>query len=591
MDTRIISLSPTPKIPVGATEYVCDACAVDDFNALIRGQPAGFIAVITKPEAPESTVGPAQPGSSSVDVGEDIDPTGFDAPSQDGGLTGVADCGACMEFWEIPQAEDFPDDAECQVAPLPDIGAVIFSGHVPEIRAAKDDAALWAGQVPTSGKFIAVGAPARVASSPELQPNADYDADPAASFVNRPSRSMEQPSNTPTRFGQPAVLEDGTISARDTMINRRSGDQDPKPQTMPAGKPAPEAGTSPSLAGYSALVPSTAASLATNRVDDMTASTTAPSKHHPEELNAPQLNKVPANAIPGHMGATESAAASSIGVTRVRPELPRTGRREIDRPLHRSEPIPDPIRTSREPDRRVAPFIADVVPRPHAPNPTMQIAVAAVSGSHQPASVDQQQRSYFQFKATGKPSAGDDFPYLQLLSTADGSAELRGAELRPIEAAGAWADTAKAAPVSATPYSSATAASATRQLADAIISSDTPGGQTELVLSPDDLGKVQFSIRNVEGQLSILITADRPETMNLLRRNADLLAAELAQSGMDSADLNFGGDTHGGNERPRNARGVTSAALHDTQATVPTHDRADRMSRNAIAGGHLNIRL
>ncbi|TKW65534.1 MAG: flagellar hook-length control protein FliK [Paracoccus denitrificans] len=591
MDTRIISLSPAPKKSVGATEYGCDACAVDDFNALIRGQPTGFIAVTTKPEAPESTVGSAQPGNSSVDLGEDIDPTRFDAPSQDGGLTGVADCGVCIEFREIPQAEDYPDEAECQVVPLPDIGPVVFRGHVPDLRAAKDDAELWAGQVPTSGKFIAVGAPARVASSPALQPNSDYDANPAASFVDWPSRSMEQPSNTPTRFGQHALLENGTISARRTVINRLSGDQDPKPQTMPAGKPAPEAGTSPSLAGDRALVPSTAASLATNRIDDMTASTTAPSTHHPEELNAPQLNKVPANAIPGHIGATESAAASSIGVTRVRPELPRTGRREIDRPPHRSEPIPDPIRKSSKPDRRVASFTADVVQRPQSPSPTMQIAVAGVPGSHQPANVDRQQRDYFQLRANDKPLAGDDFPSLQLLFTADGSAELRGAGLRTIEAAGGWAELATVAPASAPPHSSATAASATRQLADAIIRTDTPAGQTELVLSPDDLGKVQFSIRNVEGQLSILITADRPETMNLLRRNADLLAAELAQSGMNSADLNFGGDTHGGNERPRNARGVTFATLHDTQATELPHDRADRMSRNAIAGGHLNIRL
>lgn len=133
----------------------------------------------------------------------------------------------------------------------------------------------------------------------------------------------------------------------------------------------------------------------------------------------------------------------------------------------------------------------------------------------------------------------------------------------------------------------------TRQVAEAIIRSGVESGQTELVLSPEELGKVQFSIRNVDGQLSVVISAERPETLSLLRRNADLLATELAQSGMGNAALDFGGGgqtrDHGAN-KPRDDV-PSRRRVQDILPAPPNLERDADAIRNAIAGGRINIRL
>lgn len=132
-----------------------------------------------------------------------------------------------------------------------------------------------------------------------------------------------------------------------------------------------------------------------------------------------------------------------------------------------------------------------------------------------------------------------------------------------------------------------------RQLAEAIIRSGAEPGQTELVLSPEELGRVQFSIRNVDGQLSVIISAERPETMILMRRNADLLTAELAQSGMGGAALDFGGGGQAADRGARNTREITSGSAHakDNKALPAEIGQGASLTGNTLTGGRINIRL
>lgn len=68
-------------------------------------------------------------------------------------------------------------------------------------------------------------------------------------------------------------------------------------------------------------------------------------------------------------------------------------------------------------------------------------------------------------------------------------------------------------------------------------------GTIELSLSPEELGRVRLRLHPSEAGLSVTITADRPETLDLMRRNIDLLAREFVQIGYEGTQFDF---TQGG---------------------------------------------
>lgn len=62
----------------------------------------------------------------------------------------------------------------------------------------------------------------------------------------------------------------------------------------------------------------------------------------------------------------------------------------------------------------------------------------------------------------------------------------------------------------------------------------------ELVLTPEDLGRIRFDLTPGRDGLQVTLAADRPETLDLLRRHAGDLLAELEAAGYGGATLNFG---------------------------------------------------
>jgi flagellar hook-length control protein FliK len=65
-------------------------------------------------------------------------------------------------------------------------------------------------------------------------------------------------------------------------------------------------------------------------------------------------------------------------------------------------------------------------------------------------------------------------------------------------------------------------------------------GPLELALSPEELGRVTISIRQEGDFVRVTLSAERPETLDLLRRHAGDLVADLRQSGFSGASLSFG---------------------------------------------------
>ena len=79
-------------------------------------------------------------------------------------------------------------------------------------------------------------------------------------------------------------------------------------------------------------------------------------------------------------------------------------------------------------------------------------------------------------------------------------------------------------------------------LAEQIKEHSKPGQPTslELSLSPEELGKVRLLMTPEGDKVRIVIQAERPETLELLRRNTESLASELRQYGYASTSFNFG---------------------------------------------------
>ncbi len=61
----------------------------------------------------------------------------------------------------------------------------------------------------------------------------------------------------------------------------------------------------------------------------------------------------------------------------------------------------------------------------------------------------------------------------------------------------------------------------------------------ELRLDPPELGRVTIHLTTNDQQVTAQVIADRPDTVDLMRRHAELLAATLARAGFSQADLSF----------------------------------------------------
>lgn len=64
-------------------------------------------------------------------------------------------------------------------------------------------------------------------------------------------------------------------------------------------------------------------------------------------------------------------------------------------------------------------------------------------------------------------------------------------------------------------------------------------GRVEIRLSPEELGSVRLQLHQGESGLTVTVQAERPETLDLMRRNIDQLARDLADAGYGEASFSF----------------------------------------------------
>lgn len=83
-------------------------------------------------------------------------------------------------------------------------------------------------------------------------------------------------------------------------------------------------------------------------------------------------------------------------------------------------------------------------------------------------------------------------------------------------------------------------------------------GRIDLVLSPEELGRVRLSLAPGDNGITVHISTDRPETLALIRRHVDLLAQDFRAIGYHSVDFGFS-DRSGGQDRAGREGGGTDA--------------------------------
>lgn len=72
------------------------------------------------------------------------------------------------------------------------------------------------------------------------------------------------------------------------------------------------------------------------------------------------------------------------------------------------------------------------------------------------------------------------------------------------------------------------------------LAKSSPGGPVEILLNPEELGQLRFEIHQKADQMRVVLSVERPETMDLLRRNAEQLLGEFRAAGFTGASLSFG---------------------------------------------------
>lgn len=114
-------------------------------------------------------------------------------------------------------------------------------------------------------------------------------------------------------------------------------------------------------------------------------------------------------------------------------------------------------------------------------------------------------------------------------------------------------------------------------------------GGVEVLLQPAELGHVKFQMQQQGDTVRVVLTAERAETLDMLRRHADQLLQEFRQAGFSQASLSFG---QWGQQQKSTAAPPERPALFDENvaeaAAAPRHPPSPAA---AISGQGLNLRL
>lgn len=388
-----------------------------------------------------------------------------------------------------------------------------------------------------------------VVSSPAVvqHPNLDFQPDktdairfqrtggadgPPAQPVNTQTQLMIGPETTPMRGDSPqkrAAEAIASLSAaqgktffpppemkQPTPIQHRSNVAPPPGQT---NSPALVQTVQAALQSPTRPAPQSLYHEANHGVDTSSAAKSA--LHIPPEIAIPQTATVHTTFLPQHAALQRHAFP---------PELPANGAAVVQRTAL-EPPAPSLVPAfpqTAEPDLRVEakPF----------PNSTSEPPLPPYNGARLP---------YFvRAAATAQPS-----PVFSVISsqTTDNDPGHDIAAIAPrhlSEVAGISATQPVAPPTTAQALGPPMQHQSVPMSAIAtVIKEQSAPGKTktiELTLAPEELGQIRLILQPDGDKMRIVVQAERPETLDLLRRNTETFSSELRQSGFANSSFSFG---------------------------------------------------
>lgn len=111
-------------------------------------------------------------------------------------------------------------------------------------------------------------------------------------------------------------------------------------------------------------------------------------------------------------------------------------------------------------------------------------------------------------------------------------------------------------------------AAVVRQIADQIPRLSQTG-TVEIALSPEELGSVRMQMVQGESGLTVLVQAERPETLDLMRRNIDQLAQDLADAGYENTAFEFADDQGSDQGAGQGGQGSGDPSSAEAQTATP----------------------
>lgn len=106
-----------------------------------------------------------------------------------------------------------------------------------------------------------------------------------------------------------------------------------------------------------------------------------------------------------------------------------------------------------------------------------------------------------------------------------------------------------------------------RQIADAL--PRLSDGTIDIRLDPEELGRVRLQMVSGETGMTVHVTADRPETLDLMRRHIDQLARDLAEAGYEGASFDFGDGQGDGHDSPARQQSTPLSTAEDIPHKQP----------------------
>jgi hypothetical protein len=135
------------------------------------------------------------------------------------------------------------------------------------------------------------------------------------------------------------------------------------------------------------------------------------------------------------------------------------------------------------------------------------------------------------------------------------------------------------------------------QIAD--VARQLPAGPIEISLSPEELGKVRLTFQVSEtGVMNVVVAAERPDTLEFMRRNFDSLLAEFSDLGYEGASFQFQQDSQNppqgntdrsekiGSGESENGAEITKAAEAEREAQ---HSHLARLNLDGPTGLDLKM--